>query len=143
MIVSGLMVLLSAGAPPPGERIEYAQITIHTQVIVRVPTQRVAPPTTYHASKAARCQPLNGVAGAAVMGPDSVDIMYRGGTRIRAELEEECPALDYYSGFYVQPTADKQICAGRDSIHSRAGGECQIRRFRKLIPDRPAKASRK
>jgi hypothetical protein len=51
---------------------------------------------------------------------------------MRAKLERSCPALDYYFGFYIMPAADGQICADRDSIRSRVGGECGIDRFRTL-----------
>lgn len=117
------------------ERLQYAQLIIQQRIIIRVPARpgRSAP-TTFREKSAARCQPMDGVGGAAVMEADSVDILYRGGRRIRAELEAACPALDYYSGFYILPTKDGNICAGRDAIRSRAGGECVIKRFRTLLP---------
>ena len=54
-------------------------------------------------------------------------------TRIRAQLDEDCPALDFYGGFYLQPDDDR-LCAHRDAIHSRMGGSCTIERFRQLEP---------
>lgn len=80
--------------------------------------------------------PLAALAGAAITQPDSVDLFLRGGARLRARLDDDCPALDYYSGFYVRPTADGQVCERRDSLHTRAGGQCTIERFRSLQPDR-------
>jgi hypothetical protein len=77
---------------------------------------------------------MKDIAASAVVKPDHIDIIYRGGLRLRAELENACPALEFYGGFYIQPTRDGQICAGRDAIRSRSGGECQIKRFRKLVP---------
>ena len=143
MILPGTAALLlsiaTISAPPlpapDAGRVEYAQFIIHERIMIRVPARPgQSAPSVFREKSAARCQPMNGVGGAAVMQPDSVDILYRGGRRIRAELEEACPALDYYSGFYMLPTRDGQICAGRDAIHSRAGGECVIKRFRTLIP---------
>lgn len=140
MIPLGTAALLLSIAVPPARaqeapRVEYAQFVIHERIVIRVPARPArSAPTLFREKSAARCQPMDGVGGAAVMKEDSVDILYRGGRRIRAELEEACPALDYYSGFYVLPTSDRQICAGRDAIHSRAGGECVIKRFRTLIP---------
>lgn len=141
----GTMLLVIAGQPAPRaspgdgrETIEYAQVTIQQRVIVRVPMQAVRPPkpVKWKEKRGPKCAPMDGVAGAAVVKPDSVDILYRGGLRLRAELEDECPALDYYNGFYIAPTKDRQICAGRDSLHSRSGGECGIERFRRLEPDK-------
>jgi hypothetical protein len=138
MIPVGMFaMLLAAGAPAASARhqIEYTQLTIHERFVIRVPARRAAgPPIEFRERRADKCQAMDGVAGAAIVKPDNVDIIYRGGLRIRAELEEACPALDYYGGFYILPTQDGQICAGRDSIRSRAGGECQIKRFHKLVP---------
>lgn len=145
MISSALLaVLLAAAAPARAEdaaaiELAVADITIRQRLIVRVPIPRPpapAPPTRWHERRGARCIDLSRVGGAAISAPDSVDIILRGGVRIRAELESECPALDFYSGFYLVPTADGRICADRDSIHARSGGECQIERFRKLVPAR-------
>ena len=47
-------------------------------------------------------------------------------------LERRCPALDYYNGFYMSATPDGLICADRDSIRARTGGECRIDSFRTL-----------
>jgi hypothetical protein len=81
-----------------------------------------------------RCINSADVAGAAITPDGAVDFVLRGGKRMRAWLESECPALDFYQGFYVKPDRDGMVCAGRDSIHSRSGGECQIDRFRRLEP---------
>jgi hypothetical protein len=32
--------------------------------------------------------------------------------------------------------ADRKVCASRDSIRSRSGGECRIASFRALVPAR-------
>ncbi len=64
-------------------------------------------------------------------------LVSKGGKRVRARLADECPALDYYSGFYVKPPHDAKICAGLDSIQTRSGDDCQIDRFRTLIPVPP------
>ncbi|WP_157219129.1 hypothetical protein [Flavisphingomonas formosensis] len=126
---------LPADAPP----IRYAQISIRERVIVRVPmVSRSKPkPTrqTWQEKKGPRCIAMKDLAGAAITEPASVDLVLRGSNmRVRAELESACPALEYYSGFYIAPTEDGMVCADRDAIHTRAGGECQIERFRKLVP---------
>jgi hypothetical protein len=79
-----------------------------------------------------RCIAWSQIAGAGLLGQDSVDLIFRDNTRIRARLERHCPALDYYHGFYMAATPDGLICADRDSIRARAGGQCQIDSFRSL-----------
>jgi hypothetical protein len=67
-----------------------------------------------------------------LLSQNSVDLIFRDRSRIRARLERSCPALDYYHGFYLSPTKDGQICADRDTIRSRMGGQCGIDKFRSL-----------
>jgi len=84
-----------------------------------------------------RCIAWAQIAGSGLLGQESVDLVFRDNTRIRARLERHCPALDYYNGFYMAATPDGLICADRDSIRSRTGGECRIDRFRTLRAARP------
>ena len=115
---------------------QYAGLLIQERVVVRVPARAatIAPARIkWKEKRGPRCVPMASVGGAAVIERDSVDLMLKGGQRVRARFKSSCPALDYYSGFYIMPSADAQICADRDSIHTRAGGECQITRFRKLV----------
>lgn len=142
MISTGFLagLLLSGGGATVTfsvERIEMAQLNIRQSIIVRVPTRNrptPAAPIEWKESKGPKCLPTNVVAGATVVESDSIDIILRDGNRVRVEFEDDCPAIDYYRNFYIRPTADRRICAGRDSIHARSGGECQIHRFRTLTP---------
>ena len=64
---------------------------------------------------------------------ESIDFVLRNRQRVRAKLASDCDGLDFWDGFYMQPE-DTQICAGRDVVRNRAGGTCEIRRFRLLRP---------
>ena len=126
-------------APVAPEPVEFAQLTIKQRLIIRIPAQRPGPPPRlmrWREKRGPKCVPMNAVGGAAIIEADSVDLYLRGGLRIRARLDDACPALDYYSGFYVSPTRDGMICADRDSIRTRAGGICNIDRFRLLAVER-------
>lgn len=124
-------------APEPGT------VTVRQQIIVRVSRgARPAPPPgasliRWQESRGPRCVPVGAIAGATMLGPNSVDLVLRDNRRVRAKLEQRCPALDYYYGFYVEPNADGQVCAERDFVRSRIGGECRIDEFRRLRPIRP------
>lgn len=120
-----------------GDAVEYAQLSIRERVILRIQTLRGRPAPAvpqWKEKKGPRCMPTDAIGGAAVIRNDSVDFVLKGGSRLRAKLDDDCPALDYDGGFYLAPTRDKQICADRDSIHARSGGECGITRFRSLVP---------
>lgn len=126
--------------PRPATEIQIAQMMIQQRIIIRVPA--MAPPSDpprpikWKEVKGPKCVPLNQLAGAAITQNDSVDLFLRGGTRLRARLDDDCPALDYYSGFYIRPTDDGQVCQKRDMLHTRSGGQCRVERFRTLVPDR-------
>jgi hypothetical protein len=130
-----LLVLLGADQQPP-ERTQFAQVTVRQHIILRMPRiQRIAPaasPVEWQESRGPRCVRMSTIAGAALLGRDSVDLVLRDNSRVRAELENSCPPLDYYYGFYVNGTEDGQICADRDVVRSRMGGQCEIERFRTL-----------
>ncbi|MDO6413747.1 hypothetical protein Q4F19_05070 [Sphingomonas sp. BIUV-7] len=127
--------LLAGAAAAETDRLLMAQLTIRSRVVVRVQTNAPPPPPVKLVEKKGpRCVPMADVLGAAVVAGNSVDFVLRGGKRMRARFASSCPALDYYSGFYIVPTADGMICSDRDSVRSRAGGECAINRFRLLAP---------
>jgi hypothetical protein len=134
-VMAGLAGEPTAAEPPS---LQFAQVMIRERVIVRIPT-RVVPerrPLRWKEKAGPKCMPLQGIAGAALIDEETVDFIVQGGPRLRVELESSCPALDYYNGFYLRPGEDGLICADRDAIHARSGGECEIKRFRKLVPQR-------
>ena len=138
-----LLAATAGGAPPtpsPIAPVRFAQVTEREQIILRVPMRmrRVAPAAPsmieWEESKGPACVPARSIVGASRPSQNSVDLILRDNRRVRARLENSCPALDYYYGFYVKPSADGLICADRDAIRSRMGGQCEIRRFRSLKP---------
>jgi len=78
-----------------------------------------------------------GKAGTAIAGGIKCTVtvirVIRDRSRVRAYLDSECPALDFYGGFYLQPD-DERICAKREFVRSRVGGSCRIERFQSLKP---------
>lgn len=132
-------MLAAAGSAAPGidqaRPPAFAQLTIEQSLVIRVPRRIPAKPLKWKSKKGPKCVAMSSIAGAAVVADDAIDLVLRGGQRLRAHFSSRCPALDYYSGFYILPTADGRICADRDMIRTRAGGQCEIQRFRKLILD--------
>jgi hypothetical protein len=130
------LLLLVGAAPAPDaspQPEQYAQLVVREQIMVRVQTRpSPAAPVQWKESKGPKCVPARAILGASMPSENSVDLVMRDRTRVRARLDSSCPALDYYYGFYIRPNADGMICADRDSIRSRVGGECGIERFRGL-----------
>jgi hypothetical protein len=111
-------------------------IVVEDQLIIRVPVSPEPPPRIEWVERdGPKCLHSKDIRGAFLAASDHVDFVLAGRRLLRAELEENCPALDFYAGFYLSSDDDK-ICAGRDSIRSRMGGSCGIDEFRRLVPKR-------
>lgn len=140
-----LLLALTASAddqrrgPPPRE----GTVTVRQQFIIRIapPRMRMTPatgavPIVWREGRGPRCIPIREILAATSPRQESVDFVFRDSSRVRAQLERRCPTIDFYRALYLQPTADGRICADRDVIRSRTGGECGIDQFRSLTPGR-------
>lgn len=120
-----------------------AQLRVEQRVVIRVPTQPAAisalapnKPVKWKEKKGPKCIALNRLRAAAVTTDDSIDLVLQNGARLRAKLNSSCPAIDFYQGFYLRPSADGLICSDRDSVRTRAGAVCEITRLRTLVAER-------
>jgi hypothetical protein len=112
-----------------------SRLVVQDELILRVPVlpRAMGPQLEWVEKKGPRCIPAAAIRRALLSGPEQVDFILVNRTRVRARLEDGCPALDFYGGFYLQPE-DWRVCADRDEVHSRMGGSCTIERFRQLVP---------
>lgn len=111
------------------------RLVVQDEVILRIPIQPrpLVPQFDWEERQGPKCIHAAAIRGALLSNAQQVDFVLGGERRMRAQLDEDCPALDFYGGFYLQPE-DRRICAGRDAIHSRMGGSCTIERFTQLVP---------
>lgn len=123
------------GAQPGVVGQTVTRLIIEDEVVIRVPVQPhpIIPNIDWVEKKGPKCIPADSIQRALLSGPQQVDFIFANRARVRAQLDEDCPALDFYNGFYLQPR-DDQLCARRDAVHSRIGGSCTIERFSQLIP---------
>jgi hypothetical protein len=144
-----LMLLAAPAAPmqgapmPPGPG--FAQVMFHEHIVIRIPRMPMPPRTTqpdpmppveWREEKTEQCVASDTLVAASTPSSDRVDLVLNSGERLRARLDKKCRALDFYPGFYVVAGHDGQVCAGRDSIRTRSGDNCQIDKFRRLVPRR-------
>ncbi|PZQ61729.1 MAG: hypothetical protein DI544_03615 [Sphingomonas taxi] len=148
LLASAAPFALSASAPPQLDGVETAQLTIHERLIIRIPrvsgspTRGGPPPppqVRWDEKKGPQCVMMGALTGAAIDREGEVDLVIGGTRRMRAKLDDDCPTLDFYRGFYLKPTPDGQLCAGRDALRSRSGAYCAITRFRMLVPKKAKK----
>jgi hypothetical protein len=111
------------------------RLIIQDEVILRVPVQPhpLFPDIEWIEKKGPKCIPAAAIQRALLSGSEQVDFVMANRVRVRAQFDEDCPALDFYGGFYLQPQ-DERLCAHRDAVHSRIGGSCTIERFKQLVP---------
>ena len=122
-----------AGAEPPEERVR--TLVVQDEILIRVPVRprQLPAPLQWTERKGPKCIASSAIRAATLSGPEQVDFLLFDRRRVRARLDNNCPALDFYAGFYLN-SDDQRICAGRDAIRSRIGGSCMIDRFRELVP---------
>ena len=147
MVPALILLALVPGASAQESRIEeveVAQLTLHQRIIIRIPrlpftrSRKDDPPEgiRWEEKKGPKCVPMVRIEGALLAAPASVDLIIEDGNRVRAKLDKNCPSLDFYSGFYLKPTADGMVCADRDSFRTRSGGSCGIDDFKRLVAKR-------
>jgi hypothetical protein len=126
--------LFGLTAESPRDEQVVRRLVVRDEIILRIPVRpRPNPAIEWKERKGPRCLDTNQLAGAMYSGPSSIDFVLRDRRRFRAEMDSECPAIDFYGGFYLLPD-DERICAKRDFVRSRVGGSCRIERFRSLLP---------
>lgn len=132
-IVPLLLGLVAGG--PAAIPMTVSRLVIQDEVILRVPVQPRPPLPMFEwdERKGPKCIPTGAIRRAMLSGSDQVDFMLADRSRVRAKFDEDCEALDFYGGFYIQPEDDR-LCAHRDAIHSRMGASCRIERFSQLVP---------
>jgi hypothetical protein len=133
-LVPALLGLIALQPGAVGQTV--TRLIVQDEVILRVPLQprpMTAPIRWVERNKGPKCIPAFAIRRALLSGPDQVDFVLANRARVRAQFDEDCPALDFYGGLYLQPEDDR-LCAGRDAVHSRMGGSCTIDRFKALVP---------
>jgi hypothetical protein len=135
-ILGLIPALLGMAAQSPSQPQVVRRVTVQDEVIISIPVRpRPKRPQNieWREERGPKCVRVERIAGAMLSGPSSIDFVLRDRSRVRAMMDDECPALDFYKGFYLQPD-DERICAKRETIQSRVGGSCRIERFRALVP---------
>ena len=133
---------------PPNSVPVADQVRIERRVTIRISPRSPAPrqslmaelapmaaSSTMTERKMGKCVPVAGIAGVQT-GQGSQLILYMRDQRIvSANLEKACSARDFYSGFYIERSADGMLCVDRDRLQSRTGSQCQVSRMRQLVAD--------
>lgn len=128
------MLLGLVAAQPRALEQSVSRLIVQDELILRVPVapRPMGPPIVWEERKGPKCIPVSAIRAAMLSNdPQQVDFLLANRARVRARLDEDCPGLDFYGGFYLQTGGDR-LCAGHDAIYSRMGGSCTIERFKLL-----------
>jgi hypothetical protein len=154
----GLGLVLLAGAAATGKvdtskalsfaswlHIQYGdnwyQVRTNQRVIIRIPPKSTpvgtkrSEPSKYKEEKIGKCLLMDRLVGSRPGPKESLEILTRDGNVIRAYLGDGCLAREFYAGAYVERSADGKLCIDRDLLHARTGAECEIDKFRLLVPE--------
>ena len=94
------------------------------------PLPRPLPPPAGRAN----CVDVRRVKAAQVFGDHAVEVTLAGGKRWMLYFAQQCPTLSFYDGFYYRVAEQGRLCAGRDAVIARSGGECAIASIMALKP---------
>lgn len=135
------LVLFDAFRSPVQE-----QVRIEQRMTIRISPRPPAPPPNmlmelpqnglapqFEERAMGRCLPISGVVGVQAGRGNRLLLFMRDRRIVSAELERACRARDFYSGFYVERSADGQLCIDRDKLQSRSGANCSVKRLRQLV----------
>jgi hypothetical protein len=135
----------SAFAPIVRLNTTFYQVRIDQRVIIRLPSQAVAPANAaagrkqaaairYKEEKIGKCLWIDKLAGSQPGPNRTLDIATRDGVLIRAYLGDGCLAREFYAGAYLERPYDGKLCVDRDMLHARTGAKCEVDKFRLLVP---------
>lgn len=106
------------------------------RVIIRIPNKSTPPGNKrYKEEKVGKCLLLDRLVGSRPGPKESLEILTRDGNVIRAYLGDGCLAREFYAGAYVERSTDGKFCVDRDLLHARTGAQCEVDRFRLLVPE--------
>jgi hypothetical protein len=80
-----------------------------------------------------KCVPVSGIAGVQISAENRLILFMRDQRIVSAALEKGCGARDFYSGFYVERSADGMMCSGRETLQSRTGVSCKLGKLKQLV----------
>jgi hypothetical protein len=118
----------------------WQQVRSNERVIIRIPPRPVPAakrggPVKYDEQKIGKCLLMDRLVGSRPGPKETLEILTRDGNVIRAYLGDGCLAREFYAGAYVERSADGKLCIDRDLLHARTGAQCEIDKFRLLVPE--------
>ncbi len=104
------------------------------ELLAQLPQREVA--TRFEEREMDKCLAVDRIAGVQTGSGNRLLLFMRDAGIVSVNLEKACRARDFYSGFYVEQSADGKLCAERDKLQSRSGVTCEVERMMRLVATR-------
>lgn len=119
-----------------GDGQQAGQVRIEQRVIIRVAPGAAAPaalPRRMAQQPAGDCVQVAAIGGVEPARDNRLLLFMRDRQVLTAQLSEGCTADHFYAGFYMERSADGQLCVRRDHLHARDGSDCRVTSFHRLV----------
>lgn len=100
-------------------------------MLVGIPQRTVS--ESFVERRMGRCIPIGNIEGVQPDRGNALILYLRDRRLVRAQLDRECRARDFYSGFYLSRSSDGRLCVDRDVLQSRSGANCRLSEMRQLV----------
>ncbi|MXO64376.1 hypothetical protein [Altericroceibacterium endophyticum] len=105
--------------------------SVRQQMMAAIPKRSMR--TRFLERPLGHCIPARDIVGLQTVAPNRLLLFMKDRRILSLALGRACRARDFYSGFYVEPNKDDQLCEGRDRLLSRAGVSCGVEKLNKLV----------
>lgn len=89
-----------------------------------------------------QCISIDDIRDSVIRNDRTIHLRMRGNLYYEMRLQNTCPGLSFYDGFYYRTTPNRQLCGGLDMIMARSGSRCPIESFTRIDKEK-ARASSK
>lgn len=141
--VVGPSLGVAEGGPLSGDNADQVRIEQHFSIRISPGGPMMPPdmmddlmderPERFEERAMGKCFASGAIAGVQSAEGNRLLLFMRDQHIISAVLEKACRARDFYSGFYIERSADGQLCVNRDKLQSRSGANCRIAKLRALV----------
>lgn len=90
-----------------------------------------------------QCISIDDIRDSVIRNDRTIHLRMRGNIYYEMRLQNTCPGLSFYDGFYYRTTPNRQLCGGLDMIMARSGSRCPIESFTRIEKEQQAKPSAK
>lgn len=79
-----------------------------------------------------QCISIDDIRDSVIRNDRTIHLRMRGNIYYEMRLQNACPGLSFYDGFYYRTTPNRQLCGGLDMIMARSGSRCPIESFTRI-----------